>query len=217
MKIKILLLAPVVLLAACALEPKRAEPPPAHVVVQPAPPSETDQLLTYMMQTRKLDARELAAEREQLRILFQTDKSEFNRVKLALVIASAPASLTSATAAANLTTNANDDAELITLLEPLVNNNSASSADALVVPQNFEIRALSTLIYGIAQDRKKLRDQWREAQARVNALRRDDTKEVEARALRARVEELEAKLAALKSIDRSVNRRSEAPRATPPK
>ena len=217
MKIKILLLAPVVLLAACALEPKRAEPPPAHVVVQPAPPSETDQLLTYMMQTRKLDARELANEREQLRVIFQADKSEFNRVKLALVIASAPAPLTSATAAANLTTNANDDAELITLLEPLVNNNSASSTDALVVPQSFEIRALSTLIYGIAQDRKKLRDQWREAQARVNALRRDDTKEVEARALRARVEELEAKLAALKSIDRSVNRRSEAPRTTPPK
>ena len=215
MKIKILLLVPVALLAACALEPKRAEPPPALVIVQPAPPSETDQLLTYMMQTRKLDARELANEREQLRAIFQADKSEFNRVKLALVIAPAP--LTSATAAANLTTNANDDAELITLLEPLVNNNSASSTDALVVPQSFEIRALSTLIYGIAQDRKKLRDQWREAQARVNALRRDDTKEVEARALRARVEELEAKLAALKSIDRSVNRRSEAPRTTPPK
>ena len=203
------------LLAACALEPKRADPPPARVVVQPAPPSETDQLLTYMMQTRKLDARELANEREQLRAIFQADKSEFNRVKLALLIAPAP--LTSATAAANLTTNANDDAELITLLEPLVNNNSASSTDALVVPQSFEIRALSTLIYGIAQDRKKLRDQWREAQARVNALRRDDTKEVEARALRARVEELEAKLAALKSIDSSVNRRFEAPRTTPPK
>lgn len=215
MKIKILLLVPMALLAACALEPKRADPPPARVVVQPAPPSETDQLLTYMMQTRKLDARELANEREQLRAIFQADKSEFNRVKLALVIAPAP--LTSATAAANLTTNANDDAELITLLEPLVNNNSASSTDALVVPQSFEIRALSTLIYGIAQDRKKLRDQWREAQARVNALRRDDTKEVEARALRARVEELEAKLAALKSIDSSVNRRFEAPRTTPPK
>ena len=215
MKIKILLLVPVALLAACALEPKRAEPPPALVIVQPAPPSETDQLLTYMMQTRKLDVREFATEREQLRILFQTDRSEFSRVKLAMLIASTPS--TSSPAAANLVANSNDDAELISLLEPLVNNTGASNADASVTPQTSEIRALAMLIYGIAQDRKKLRDQWRESQARVTALRRDDTKDAEARTLRARVEELEAKLAALKSIDRSVNRRSEAPRTTPPK
>ena len=215
MKIKILLLVPVALLAACALEPKRVELPPALVIVQPAPPSETDQLLTYMMQTRKLDVREFATEREQLRILFQTDRSEFSRVKLAMLIASTPS--TSSPAAANLVANSNDDAELISLLEPLVNNTGASNADASVTPQTSEIRALAMLIYGIAQDRKKLRDQWRESQARVTALRRDDTKDAEARTLRARVEELEAKLAALKSIDRSVNRRSEAPRATPPK
>ena len=217
MKIKILLLAPVALLAACALEPKRAEPPPALLVVQPAPPSETDQILTYMMQSRKLEAREFAAEREQLKAVLQTDKSEFNRVKLALLIASAPAPLTPATAAAHLLAGASDDAELIALLEPLVNSTGASGADGSTISQNTEIRALSMLIYGIAQDRKKLRDQWRESQARVAALRRDDTKEVEARALRARVEELEAKLEALKSIDRSVNRRSEAPRTAPPK
>ena len=215
MKIKILLLAPVALLAACALEPKRVEPPPALVVVQPALASESDQLLAYLMQTRKLDAREFAAEREQLRLLFQTDKSEFSRVKLALLIASTPS--ISSSAAANLVANSNDDAELISLLDPLVNNTGASKADAATISQNTEIRALSMLIYGIAQDRKKLRDHWRESQARVAALRRDDTKEAEARALRARVEELEAKLDALKLIDRSVNRRSEAPRTAPPK
>ena len=215
MKIKILLLASVALLAACALEPKRVEPPPALVVVQPALASDTDQLLAYLMQTRKLDAREFAAEREQLRLLFQTDKSEFSRVKLALLIASTPS--ISSSAAANLVANSNDDAELISLLDPLVNNTGASKADAATISQNTEIRALSMLIYGIAQDRKKLRDHWRESQARVAALRRDDTKEAEARALRARVEELEAKLDALKLIDRSVNRRSEAPRTAPPK
>ena len=215
MKIKILLLAPVALLAACALEPKRAEPPPALVVVQPAPASESDQLLAYVMQTRKLDAREFATEREQLRVLFQTEKSEFSRVKLAMLIASTPS--TSSSNAANLVANSNDDAELISLLDPLVNNTGASKAEASTIAQNTEIRALAMLIYGIAQDRKKLRDQWRESQARVTALRRDDTKDAEARTLRARVEELETKLAALKSIDRSVNRRSEAPRTAPPK
>lgn len=215
MKIKSLLLVPVALLAACALEPKRVELPAAQVIVQPAPPSETDQLLAYMMHSRKLDARDFAAEREQLRILFQMDRSEFSRVKLAMLIASTPS--TSSTAAANLVANSHDDAELISLLEPLINNTGASNADASVTPHTSAIRALAMLIYGIAQDRKKLREQWRESQARVSALRRDDSKEVEARALRARVEELEAKLAALKSIDRSLNSRSETGRTTPPK
>lgn len=218
MKLKlILLLVPVCLLGACALEPKRGEPPAARVIAQPPPPSETDQLLAYLMQTRKLDGREFVIEREQMRNAFQTEKTEFNRVKLALLVASAPASLVSSSATANLNANASDDTELIALLDPLVNNTGAATADTSTPAKKTELRALAMLMYGIAQDRKRLRDQWREAQARVNALRRDDTKDAETRALRARVEELERKLAALKSIDRSVNRRSEVQRVEPPR
>lgn len=208
----ILLLVPVSLLSACAFEPKGGEPPVTRVIMQPVPPSDLDQLLAYMTQMRTLDAREFAVERERIRNAFQADKSEFNRVKLALLLASIPASSLPSPASAN----AIDDGDLIALLAPLVHNAGASTAAIPPAAQQAGIRALAMLMHGMAQDRKKLRDQWREAQARVNAMRRDDTREVEARALRARVEELERNLAALKSIDRSVNRRSETQRGESP-
>ena len=212
MQLKLIsVLMPMCLLGACALEPKRIEPPQTRLIVQPAIPSESDQLLVYFAQVRKFDAREHASEREQMRNAFQLGKSEFNRVKLAILLASTPTALLTTAASAN------DDAELIGLLEPLVNGPSASTADTAAVAKRVEISALASLVYGMAQDRRKLREQWRETQARVNALRRDETKDVEARALRAQVDELERKLAALKSIDRSVNRRSESPRTESPK
>ena len=207
----ILLFVPVSLLSACALEPKRSEPPVTRVIVQPAPPSELDQLFTYMTQMRTLDTREFAVERERIRNAFQADKSEFNRIKLALLLASIPASSLPSPASAN----AIDDSDIVALLAPLVYNTGASTTIPPTA-QQAGIRALAMLMHGMAQDRKKLRDQWREAQARVNAMRRDDSREVEARALRARVEELERNLAALKSIDRSVNRRSETQRGESP-
>jgi hypothetical protein len=194
------------LLGACALDQKRIEPPVTRLIVQPAPPSEVDQLLAYLLQARKFDTRDFATEREQSRSLFQTDKSDFNRVKLAVLLASMP-----------LTANPNavDDAELIALLEPVASRTNTVTEGNPTIAKETEVRALAMLMYAMAQDRKKLRDQWRDAQARLNAVRRDDSKEMEARALRTRVEELERKLAALKSIDRSVNRRSETQRAEP--
>lgn len=175
----------------------------ARMIERVVAPSEVDQLLAYMMQSRKLDARELATEREQMRNIFQTEKSEFNRVKLAMLLTSS-----TATSAAS----ANDDTELTALLEPMVRGANASITDAAMDAQKTEVRALAMLLAGTAQERKKLRDLLRETQTRLNTLRRDDTKEMEVRALRSRVAELERNLAALKSIDRSVNRRSETQR-----
>lgn len=203
----ILLLALAALVSACAVEPKRVELPVAQVFVQPAPPSEVDQLLGYAIQMRKLDARAFATQRDQQRRVFQLAQSEFNRVKLAVLLASTPVSSTTA--------SASDDAELAMLLEPLARKINTSNVGALPVADATEIHALAALIYSMANDRKKLRDLSREAQARVLSMRRDDTRETEARALRARVDELERQLAALKSIDRSVNRRAEVQRSEP--
>ena len=205
----ILLLALAALVSACAVEPKRVELPVTQVVVQPAPPSEVDQLLGYAIQMRKLDARAFATQRDQQRRVFQLAQSEFNRVKLAVLLASKPVSSTTA--------SASDDAELAMLLEPLARKINTSNVGALPVADATEIHALAALIYSMANDRKKLRDLSREAQARVLSMRRDDTREIETRALRARVDELEQKLAALKSIDRSVNRRAETQRIEPTK
>ena len=214
----ILLLLLSCLLGACALEPKRAEPPLTRVIVQAAEPSAADKLLAYMTQTRKLDAREFAIEREQIRAAFQTEKSEFNRVKLALLLASTSVS-TSAHVSGNFSAGASDDAELIALLEPLVRDVSTPATDSQAAAKKDDsqagIRAIAALMTGLAQDRKKLRDQSRDAQARLSTLRRDDSKELEARALRARVSELERKLAAIKSIDSSVNRRADTQRIDP--
>lgn len=207
----ILLLLLACLLSACALEPKRAEPPVTRLIVQAAEPSAADKLLAYITQTRKLDAREFAIEREQMRAAFQTEKSEFNRVKLALLLAS-----TSASTSGNFSAGASDDAELIALLEPLGRDvNAPTTESAAASDAQAGVRALAMLMVGLAQDRKKLREQSRDAQARLTTLRRDDSKELEARALRARVSELERKLAAIKSIDSSVNRRADTQRVDP--
>ena len=188
------------MLAGCALDPGRIEPPrETRNFVQPSPPSAVDQLLGYVAKMRKLETREFAAEREIARNQFQQDKSDFNRVKYALMLA-----LTPVTTFPPPATSAQDDVELINLIEPLlaVSAPGSPSVDA-------EVGALATLLHGAASDRRKLREQLRETQVRLVLARKDDSREAEARALRTRVEELETKLNALKSIDRSVNRRAD--------
>lgn len=190
------------LVAACALEPRRIEAPPEpRIIVQPAPPSEADRLLHHVARVRKLEAREFIVERESARNLFQRDKSDFNRLKYALMLAHAPVSTSPAA-------SAQDDAELIGLLDPLISGGSVSGGGAAA---DTEVRALATLLYSVVNERRKMREQLRDTQARLNLLKKDDIRDAEARALRARVEELETKLNALKSIDRSLNRRAESP------
>ena len=182
---------------ACTLEPRRAEPPPApRNVVQPAPPSEAEQLLAYAAKLRRMDRREFTVERDQLRANVLKNRSDpaqaqFNRVKYALLL----------TLAVSVGTGTSDDAELIGTLEPIVG--------AVGFSADNELRVFANLIYVAAQERRKLREQLRETHARIALARREDNRDAEIRALRAKVEELEKNLNALKSIDRSVNRRAE--------
>ncbi|MEP7156521.1 MAG: hypothetical protein ABI905_12155 [Betaproteobacteria bacterium] len=184
-----------VLLAACAVEPKRIETPPeTRFVVQPALPSEADQLLAYATKMRKLEAREFAAERESARNQFMREKTDFNRIRYALLLAQF---------SGHAATSAQDDAELISVIEPV--------AAGAAVPDS-DVRTLAAILYGVVNDRRKVREQLREVQGRLAVAKKEDTRDAEARALRQRVEELETKLNALKSIDRSVNRRTESPK-----
>ncbi len=177
------------LIGACTLPARTvALAPETRLVIQPAPPSEAEQLLAFAYKFRKLEPREAAADRDALRAIAARERGDFARVKLAIALALA-APLTAA-----------EDAELLATLEPIVGG--ASGADT-------EMRGLAIILHAAAADRRKLRDQVRELQAKASQARRDDTREAETRALRAKVEELEAKLLALKSIDRSVNRRTE--------
>jgi polyhydroxyalkanoate synthesis regulator phasin len=74
------------------------------------------------------------------------------------------------------------------------------------------MRALAMLLHNLVSERRKVREQLRDTLARLVLARKEDTRDAEMRALRARVEELENTLSALKSIDRSVNRRAEPER-----
>jgi chromosome segregation ATPase len=166
-------------------------------MVKPARPSEVEQLLGHVAKVRALETREFITERESARSQVLQDKSDFNRIKYALVLALAPTASTSPALAGQ------DDVELLSLIEPLISAGSGSTST------DSEVRALATLLHCVVSERRKVREQLRDTQSRLTIARKDDTREEEARALRARVEELETKLNALKSIDRSVNRRAE--------
>ena len=196
------------LVVACAVDPPRIEPPQSSIAVQPARPSETDRLLAYLVSIRKLDARAINSERELVRSTLLAEKTDFNRVKLAALLMPSQASTTSNASAASVS----DDAELIAVLEPVIQALDQLSTGLSPDSKAAEIRALALLMHGAALDRKRARDQLRDAQAKLSAIRRDDSKDVEARALRTRVTELERKIAALTSIDRSVNQRADTPK-----
>ncbi len=206
----------ILLLGACAIDAPRIERPAptveTKVVLQEQPPSSADKLLQYMVQIRGLNSTDAQAERERVRTEYTADRSEYNRLKLAIALALP--SLPTITIGANgnqLTsvpapTSANDDAELIVLTEPI----AAASLSANGFATEPEMRALAMLIQSLAQDRKRLRDQTQEIQTKAQAKTREDVAAVkeEARNLRLKVEELEKQLTELKSIERSVNSRN---------
>jgi hypothetical protein len=204
------------LLGACALESARIERPAPTIetklIVEAHPPSVSDRLLQYMVQIRVLNGPDLQAERERVRVEFAADKSEFNRLKLALALALPSLPTTTTGASGNQVTSvptlstAVDDSELITLTEPITTVSNAANGFAT----EPEVRALAMLIQSIAQDRKRLRDQTKEIQTKAHAKGREEAaaSEKEARNLRLKVEELEKQLIALKSIERSINSRN---------
>ncbi|MEO8100923.1 MAG: hypothetical protein ABI790_00250 [Betaproteobacteria bacterium] len=192
-----------IMLAACALDPKRIDAPPeTRILVQPATPSPSDQLLSHLADLRKLETREIAAERDNARSQFLRDRSDVSRIRYALLWAMGPFAPGTPVHSA-----AQDDADLIGLVEPLIADGTGGKPSA-----GPEIRALAMLLHNVVNERRKVREQLRDTQARLALARKDDVRDAEARALRTRVEELEAKLNALKSIDRSVNRRAESTR-----
>ncbi len=198
-------------LSGCALEPAkigRTPPPDPAIIMHPVTVSASDALQTFLLQAKKMAPAELAIEKEKVRAEFNGDKSEFSRIKLALLFTvPGPGNASAATLAA-------EDAELAALVDPLASaaisvassgsNNGADSRSS-----ESELKVLALLIQANVQERKRLREQTRDALSRAQVARADSTKtEQEARILRIKVEELEKQLAALKSIERSVTSRT---------
>jgi hypothetical protein len=199
-------------LSGCALEPAkvdRSPPPDPTIIMPPSTPSAADALQTLLLQAKKMSPAELAIEREKVRADLSVDKSELNRIKLALLLSMPTPGNASATALAA------DDAELSALVDPVAA--AASTSTAAGTPgteartSEAELKVLALLIQGNLQDRKRLREQAREAQSRAQVAKTESTKrEEEARILRIKVDELEKQLVGLKSIERDVNSRTKA-------
>jgi hypothetical protein len=199
-------------LSGCALEPAkidRVPPPDPTIIMQTAAPSVSDALQTLLLQAKKMAPAELAIEKEKVRAEFNADKSELSRIKLALLLAlPAPSNASAATLMA-------DDAELTSLVDPVAT--AAGTTTVIGSPSmesrtsEAELKVLALLIQSNVQERKRLREQAREAQSRAQVTKAEITKkEEEARILRTKVEELEKQLTALKSIERSVTSRTKA-------
>ena len=199
--------AALLMLAACTTPFTQAPAQGIHAKTELAPQITSEQLLHYLLTARAMTPSDFAAEKERARAEFLHNKTEFNRLKLAILISLSPAMGTGiATAPLAAAANSAEDTELTTLLEPFTYS-VASSANAT----SSDLRALAMLIQGLVQDRKKLRDLLKDALNRTQITRRDELSlQSEARILRAKVEELEKKLDALKSIERSVSVKSDA-------
>jgi hypothetical protein len=183
---------PLALLAGCALQPQApvtAAGPATPVSPAIAPASSTiEQLMAYLLQVKTLGAHALSEETSRMREAWGRDKSELARLKLALLLASS----------ANT-----DDGELMTLLEPLVQD--AASAKP-------EMRALATLVHGAAYERKRTKETLANAQARLReALKSQESNLARLDQQRRQIEDLEKKLNAFKTIEKSLIQRVDKP------
>lgn len=174
-------------LAACAIQ--QPTPVAPTIVSAPAPrPSVADDLLTTLRALQSLSASELASTRDIAREAFERDPAPHRRSRYLLTLAATAPSVT-------------DDERLLTLIEPLLA--MPSSHDAATV-------AISFIVQQAALSRKRLREEIALLRTRATSgaagVRRDE-RDTEVRTLKARIDDLEKQLAALKSIDRSVTRR----------
>jgi hypothetical protein len=108
----------------------KPEAPPA---VSESPPavSEVDNLLRYFQQLKKLSGTELGKEHDNVRQAYLKERSEFNRVRLAMIL-SLP------------NTSFGDDSRALELLDPTVRNQQAS------------LYGLAFLLSAHLQERRKL-------------------------------------------------------------
>jgi len=136
------------LLAGCSGFPGPAgqEPAPWAPAGTPQPASDADKLLAYFEQIRKLPAAELGKEHETARQAFLSARSDFSRVRLAMLY-SMPG------------TPVSDEPRALDLLDPVTKNPGA------------ELHRLAVLLAANLQERKRLDANAQGLQQKLDALR----------------------------------------------
>lgn len=134
------------LLASCAALRETQEPAPWVQSGTPQPASNADSLLLYFQHIRNLSAAELGKEYETARQAYAQSRSDFNRVRFAMVLA--------------LPGTANgDEGRALELLEPVSKN------------PNSRLSGLAYLLISHLQERKRLDAAALGLQQKLDALR----------------------------------------------
>jgi hypothetical protein len=136
------------LLAGCSGFPglESQEPAPGAPAGTPQPTSEADNLLAYFEQVRKLPAADLGKEHEAVRQAFLSARSDFSRVRLAMLL-SLPGTAVS------------DEPRALELLDPVTKNPGA------------QLHRLAVLLAANLQERKRLDANAQGLQQKLDALR----------------------------------------------
>jgi len=171
---------------ACACTPVA---PPVSGSVPPAPPpprdpSAADELVAYLARLHGLDEAALAAEAARQRDFARTLPSEVNRLKLALALAAAPQS---------------DEADIVTLVEPLVRESHGIDPD---------VQAMASFLQAMVLERRRLKESAATAGNRSREDRRaHDVQKQRADSLQERNAQLQQKLDALTNLEKSLSGR----------
>lgn len=136
----------VLALAGCALFRGPEAPAPSEVESAREPGTELERLLNYFQRIRKLAAPELGRENDSARVAFTRSRSDFDRLRLAMVL-----SLPS--------TAFYDDARSLDLLDPVVKN------------QNAPLHGLALLMSVYVQEQRRLGQSAQGVQQKLDALK----------------------------------------------
>ena len=133
---------------AAPAEPEAPAPPPtaAEPVRPVAPVPESARLLEFFRQVRKLGGVELGREHEAVRIAYMRTRSDFDRLRLAMVL-SLPETVW------------NDVARALDLLEPMIRN------------QNSPLHGLAVLLQTFVQEQRRLEKSVHGMQQKLDALK----------------------------------------------
>lgn len=120
-------------------------PPPRVEAPAPPLPGELERLLSYFEQIKKLPSPELGREHESARAAFSRTRSDFDRMRLAMVLSIPNTALS-------------DDQRAVDLLDPLLKN------------QNSSFRGLASLMSAHLQERRRLESGMQSLQQNVQGL-----------------------------------------------
>lgn len=136
------------LLAGCAILPGMESPERAPWVQagSPRPASEAESLLLYFQHVRRLAAADLGKEHDTARQAFAQSRSDFNRIRLAMVLALPNTAL-------------NDESRALELLEPVARN------------QSGQLQGLASLLVAQLQERRRLDANMQGLQQKLDALK----------------------------------------------